>query len=562
MKITLLAMNSSFVHTSLALRTLSCALRADGREVTPLEYTVKDSRTRVLEELYATGADVYGFSCYIWNISELLPLAEELKRLMPHTIIVFGGPEVSFWTREELDLHPFVDFAVTGEGEDALPSLCRDIENGAAVAKYPDGIVTGGAFRGFEEQGIPYTEKEISEGRIVYYESSRGCPFRCAYCLSSVTSYGDGQKRVRSKSAQRALDDLMRFESPTSSIRVVKFVDRTFNFDRQRAKEIWRGLLDGKYTKKYHFEVCASLLDAESLEILSQAPDGKFQLEIGVQSTNPETLRASDRPDDTAAVLDALRRLRDIPGVHVHADLIAGLPLESYESFKRSFDGVFGLCDQLQVGFLKLLKGCRLREDAEKYGIVFSPRPPYEVLKTDSITFPELCRLKRVAALVDRLVSSERFAASLDFMIRATQENAPAPSPFEFFESLDEFLGKEVTAISGRALYEQMFAYARSRVKDTDTLREILHRLHYDYLLGESSPIPASMSVRCEAGLSPEYVTDKETKKSLLADAAANGHTPDSGATVAVRLCFVDGVVLVDRKNRVVLTSSEKKSEQ
>ena len=676
-----MAMNASYVHTSLALRTLSEALRAGGFEVTALEYTIKDSRTRILEELYACQSDVYGFSCYIWNINELLPLAEELKRLKPRAKIVLGGPEVSFWTPDELSLYPFVDFLVTGEGEDALPALCRDIENGVADVKYPDKTVEGGAFAGFEEQGIPYTDREITEGRIVYYESSRGCPFRCAYCLSSVTSYGSGQKRVRAKSAERTLRDLLRFESPGSSIKVVKFVDRTFNFDRERAKTIWRGLLgdgytksyhfevcaslldeesleilsrapDGKfqleigvqstsseallacdrpddtervldmlaklrgipgvhvhadliaglpfesyerfgesfdavfglcdqlqvgflkllngcklrleadrhgyvfgllgdgYTKSYHFEVCASLLDEESLEILSRAPDGKFQLEIGVQSTSSEALLACDRPDDTERVLDMLAKLRGIPGVHVHADLIAGLPFESYERFGESFDAVFGLCDQLQVGFLKLLNGCKLRLEADRHGYVFSPRPPYEVLKNNYIDFPDLCRLKRIAALVDRLVSSGRFDKSLDFIIKATVKSHSA---FEFFEGLDAYLGREVSTISGRALYEEVFALALSRVEDFSVLREILHRLHYDYLSGETSPVPASMSVRCRAGLAPEYVTDKGEKKALLAAAAARGCILDAGATVAVRFCFADGVVLIDRGKRVVV---------
>ena len=545
-----MAMNASYVHTSLALRTLSEALRAGGFEVTALEYTIKDSRTRILEELYACQSDVYGFSCYIWNINELLPLAEELKRLKPRAKIVLGGPEVSFWTPDELSLYPFVDFLVTGEGEDALPALCRDIENGVADVKYPDKTVEGGAFAGFEEQGIPYTDREITEGRIVYYESSRGCPFRCAYCLSSVTSYGSGQKRVRAKSAERTLRDLLRFESPGSSIKVVKFVDRTFNFDRERAKTIWRGLLGDGYTKSYHFEVCASLLDEESLEILSRAPDGKFQLEIGVQSTSSEALLACDRPDDTERVLDMLAKLRGIPGVHVHADLIAGLPFESYERFGESFDAVFGLCDQLQVGFLKLLNGCKLRLEADRHGYVFSPRPPYEVLKNNYIDFPDLCRLKRIAALVDRLVSSGRFDKSLDFIIKATVKSHSA---FEFFEGLDAYLGREVSTISGRALYEEVFALALSRVEDFSVLREILHRLHYDYLSGETSPVPASMSVRCRAGLAPEYVTDKGEKKALLAAAAARGCILDAGATVAVRFCFADGVVLIDRGKRVVV---------
>ena len=536
MKITLFALNASYVHTCLALRALAAPLRADGHDVTILEFTLKDTRARVLEALYDSAADIYGFSCYIWSITEILPLSAELSALCPDARIILGGPEVSFCAEDILRDNPHVCHVITGEGEDALRQLCRDLELGNA----PPSVINGGAYADFEQSGILYTPDELYGGQIFYYESCRGCPFHCAYCLSSVSSYG--KKRVRAKSAEKTLADLLEFEVEGASVKIIKLVDRTFNFDRERAKQILRGLCDEKYTKSYHFEICASLLDDETIDILRSAPHGKFQLEIGVQSTNEKTLSASDRTPDTSQVLHYLRRLRSVKGVHVHADLIAGLPCESYESFGRSFDDLFGLCDQLQLGFLKLLKGSPMRARAAEYGYRFSPRPPYEVLANNSISFTELCALKRVAALVERLANSGAFANSLDYIIR---QATPSRSPFRFFEAFDRHLGCDVALISGRALYERILGFASSHITQEQEMRELIHRLVLDFLIHETSPLPAELSVRLPSSLRPDLITDSTERKRLL---FLLGPDACAASTVFLRVCFLDGVQAIDRR--------------
>ena len=231
----------------------------------------------------------------------------------------------------------------------------------------------------FSQQGILYRDCEQTGG-ILYYESSRGCPYSCAYCLSSAT-HG-----VRMKTAEQTLADMEAFERLQAECKVIKFVDRTFNADKRRACAIWRGLLDEKFTKHYHFEVCASLLDEECFEVLSKFPKGKIQLEFGLQSTNEKTLLASSRHIQPQAVISSVRRIWEMGNIHVHLDLIAGLPFEDYNRFAQSFDDAYGCCDLLQLGFLKLLHGTELRNRAQEYGYLSLPKPPYTVLQTNWIS--------------------------------------------------------------------------------------------------------------------------------------------------------------------------------
>ncbi len=471
-KILLFALNSSYTHTNLAVRCIRKSLNASGFSADIAEFNLKDKRRRVLEHLVAADADIYGFSAYIWNIKELFMFAADLRKLRPDAKIVFGGPEVSFDCEEILAAHPYIDSIIKGEGETAFVRLAEMYDAGESLP----GIFDGGIYSDFAEQGTVYTSDELNEGsRVVYYESSRGCPFRCAYCLSAMSG------AVRAKSAAVTLSELAEFEK-IGHIKIIKFVDRTFNFDRERAKQIWRGLLSGEYTKNYHFEICAELLDEESFELLSKFPKGKIQLEIGVQSTNPETLRRVDRSPETLQLIKNIARLYEMGNMNIHADLIAGLPGENMVSFARSFDALFGKCDMLQLGFLKLLRGSKLRRDADDFGCVYSDTPPYEVLVTDCLSFDELCRLHEIDELCDRYCQPA-FKRALKLAVSRTD------SPFSLFYSLAQRFhsdGLKITEISQPRAYEAFYNY----MHDGDD-RELSELLSLDFLTSQNLSLPA-----------------------------------------------------------------------
>ena len=431
MKVVLFTLNGSWSHSNLALRCLRAPLEREGFFVELLERNLRDRTSHVLEELYAARGDIYGFSCYIWNLEPMLALAQTLKSLLPGCRIVLGGPEVSFGT-ERFDGMDWIDAIVCGEGEDAMLSLCQSVRDGIPFAR----LIQGNPSRDvMGEEGILY-RNEDAKGGILYYESSRGCPYSCAYCLSSAT-HG-----VRLKSAEQVLADLRAFERLEGDFRIIKFVDRTLNADGKRANAIWQALLGEEFTKHYHFEICASLLNEESFSILSRFPKGKIQLEIGLQSTHLPTLEAVSRHVDPQKVIDATKRIHAMGNIHVHLDLIAGLPYEDYGRFAKSFDHAYGCCDLLQVGFLKLLYGTRLREKAEEYGYCCLPNPPYTVQKSNWISYEEMMRLTHMAETLERYLESGRFVHTL-WLLTPQME-----SPFRFWEGLTDFL----RAFDGRPL--------------------------------------------------------------------------------------------------------------
>ena len=461
MKIVLFAINGSFSHSNLAIRCLRNPLERAGFEVVLIEHTLRDRTAHILEHLYREKADVYGFSCYIWNIEPMLTLAETLKSLLPKSKIVLGGPEVSYGL-ERFENTPWVDAIVRGEGEEAMLSLCQAIGEGK---DYPR--ISGGDAVTFSDAGVHYREGEETGG-ILYYESSRGCPYSCAYCLSSAT-HG-----VRFKSVEQTLDELLEFEKIHTNCKIIKFVDRTFNADVKRANAIWQALLDEKYTKSYHFEICASLLNEESFDILSRFPKGKVQLEIGLQSTNPKTLAASSRHIDAAKVIDAARRIRKVGNVHVHLDLIAGLPYEDYASFAKSFNDAYGASDMLQLGFLKLLHGTELRARAEEYEYCYLPTPPYTVLQSKWMSYDEMQRLTHMAEVLDRYLESGRFEHALWYL------TPQMPSPFAFWEGLSRHLEESDTRplqrISQPDAFRYLLEYAKRAIQTLDipTLKQML----------------------------------------------------------------------------------------
>ena len=331
-----------------------------------------------------------------------------------------------------------------------------------------------------QHDGILYRPGEKA-GDILYYESSRGCPYRCAYCLSSASG------RLKCKTAAETLSDLLSFEAKGIDCKVIKFVDRTFNADINRANEIWKGLLSDRFTKRYHFEICASLLNEESFAILSRFPKDKLQLEIGLQSTHLPTLEASARHISPQEVIAATKRVYEMGNIHVHLDLIAGLPFEGYERFAQSFDDAYGCCHMLQLGFLKLLHGTPLRENAEKYGYKFLRNAPYTVLENNRITYLELQKLSHIAELLERYFESGRFVHTLWYLTPLIK------SPFRFWEGLwDEIASlddRPLQQISQPDAFRYLYDYARKRYPvDEKTLKELLSA---DFMQGENKNPPA-----------------------------------------------------------------------
>lgn len=479
MKILLFAMNASYSHTNLAVRCLRDALEKCGYLPDIFEANLRDRRNEILQTLYLQNADVYGFSCYIWNITEMMSLASDLKALLPNAKIIFGGPEVSFDTYrfENLD---YIDCVICGEGENIISEICSSIEKGENIPKTVKAPKSDFA----NSEGILYRIDDYKAGEMLYYESSRGCPYNCSYCLSSA------EGAVRAKSAEQTLAELLEFEKMKERIKIIKFVDRTFNFNKKRANAIWEALADEKYTKNYHFEICASLLDEDSFKVLSKLPKGKIQLEIGLQSTNKRTLAEVSRHLCSEDIIVAAEKLHNMGNIHIHLDLIAGLPYESYESFKKSFNDAYFCCDMLQLGFLKLLHGTPLRENAGKYGIVYSKEPPYVVLETADISRNELYRLSEIADLLDRYYSSGKFSRCIDFAVKLSA------SPFDFYEGLNDYINatekRSIRKLSQTDAFRVLYGYVRGFM-NTEEAQHFEELMHEDFAEHEARRLPRSV---------------------------------------------------------------------
>lgn len=484
MKILLFALNGSYTHTNLAIRCLRHTLEEAGFEVQLLERNLRDRTAHILQDLVAAQADVIGFSTYIWNIRSMIDLARDLKSLCPDCRIIFGGPEVSYQTeRFCCDEYSFIDAIICGEGEDSLRSLCLKIQNREpfpriwAASSHPQ--------TNMPHNGILYRANDFPDGSMLYYESSRGCPYSCAYCLSSA------EKGVRYKDVEEVLTDLRSFEELPRHIRIIKFVDRTFNFSPQRANAIWKALLDDSFTRHYHFEICASLLNEESIEILRCFPKGKIQLEIGLQSTNVETLHAVARHIDPQMVLNKTQRIHEMGNIHIHLDLIAGLPYESYNRFAQSFDAAYPCCDLLQLGFLKLLHGTALRQKAEEFEYRYMHEAPYTVLQTKWITYAEMSRLTGISEILERYRESGKFDRCLNTVLNGTR------SPFRFYEGLYDFIaqrdGRHIQKISQPDAYRLLYEYTSAQLSEAEA--EVFSQaMHLDFTAGEVRKVPSFLN--------------------------------------------------------------------
>jgi len=471
MKTVLVALNSKYIHSSLAPWYLKAACGDGCGEIIVLEHTINDDLENVLSEVYCLKPDIAAFSCYIWNIGKVLHISENLKKVLPSVKIVFGGPEVSFDAVKIMAENPFIDYIITGEGEISFKSLLTAIKDLKAepdktllssieglVYRSCGDILSSNSYtviKDLDSLPSPYADEMLSStsGKVVYFESSRGCPFSCSYCLSSTF---DG---VRYFSLDRVKNELLKFIK--AGFKLVKFVDRTFNCNKTRAKEIFKYVIEHGENTLFHFEAAADLFDDEMIEILSKVPSGRIQLEVGIQSTNMQTLAEVNRISNLDRVFNNILRLRQHGNIHLHLDLIAGLPYEGFCSFKTSFNEVYALKPHnLQLGFLKMLKGSKIRREAHKYSYKFRNYPPYEVLSNSFIDFEEIIILKGIEEILERYYNSGRFIRTLEYVIGRYFDSA-----FDFYNSLYEYCknrGWLNNQLSSRQLYSIFLDYIRT----------------------------------------------------------------------------------------------------
>lgn len=484
MKILLAACNAKYIHSNLAVYDLKAYSSDYDEHVILREYTINQPKDEILKDIYSSGADVVCFSCYIWNISFVRELIRDLVKILPKTAFWAGGPEVSYDAEKFLTEMPEMTGVMVGEGEKTFHDLLEfyidgkdSLEEISGIAyRTGDKIIHNDWRELMDLSAIPFVYEHLEkfENRIIYYESSRGCPFSCSYCLSSI------DKKLRFRDLELVKKELQFFLD--HRVPQVKFVDRTFNCKHEHAMTIWKYILEhDNGVTNFHFEISADLLREEEMELMSQMRPGLIQLEIGVQSTNPETIRAIHRHMDLKKLEHCVNRVHSFRNIHQHLDLIAGLPYEDYDIFHQSFNDVYQMKpDQLQLGFLKVLKGSLMQKEAEVYGIVYKEKEPYEVLSTNWLTYGEVLKLKMVESMVEVYYNSGQFWHTLEYLVPFEKD------AFTFYEKLGSFYEKKgYSEISHSRMrrYEILLEYLK---EETDVPAEVAaQKMLYDLYLRE-----------------------------------------------------------------------------
>ena len=540
MKILLAACNAKYIHSNLAVYDLKAYSSDYDKEVLLREYTINQPKDEILKDIYGSGADVVCFSCYIWNISFVRELIRDLAKILPETAFWAGGPEVSYDAEKILTEMPEVTGVLVGEGEKTFHDLLEYYIDGKGSL----GEIRGIAYRDGEEirhngwrelmnlSEIPFVYEHLEEfeNRIIYYESSRGCPFSCSYCLSSI------DKKLRFRDLELVKKELQFFLD--YKVPQVKFVDRTFNCKHEHAMAIWKYILEhDNGVTNFHFEVSADLLRDEEMDLMAKMRPGLIQLEIGVQSTNPETIRAIHRHMDLDKLKRCVDRVHSFRNIHQHLDLIAGLPYEDYDTFHRSFNDVYQMKpDQLQLGFLKVLKGSLMQGEAEKYGIVHKEKEPYEVLSTNWLPYGDVLKLKAVESMVEVYYNSGQFQHTLEYLVPLAKD------AFTFYESLGAFYEKKgYSEISHSRMrrYEILLEYLQ---EETDvSVEKASQKMLYDLYLREK------LKKR------PSFAPDQKVYETAIWDYRKTNHIPKT-AHIEV---FEDGrAVLFDYERRDPLSNN------
>lgn len=490
MKLLLVAVNAKYIHSNLAIYSLRAYAKRFAEHIEIVEYTINHRVEQALQDIYAQKPDALAFSCYIWNLDFIERLLSDLAKILPDVPIFIGGPEVSYESAAFLREHPQITGVMKGEGEETFYRLCEVLLEGRKEelgripglllqeaaglteqvethqeaaegenreADAPQG--TGQACLDMDALPFPYENLEEFANRIVYYESSRGCPFTCSYCLSSI------EKKVRFRSLALVCRELDFFLE--KRVLQVKFIDRTFNCDRRRALAIWQYIKEhDNGVTNFHFEISADLLGEEEIALLSKLRPGQIQLEIGVQTTNSETLKEIQRKTDLKKLAENVEKIRRERNIHIHLDLIAGLPFEDLASFGNSFHQVYAMMpDQLQLGFLKVLKGSHMQKKAGEYELIYSEKPPYEVLKTRWLSYDDILLLKGVEEMVELYYNSGQFEKTISALLSCF------PDSFALYRALWEFYkenGYGLVSSSRMAKYEALrqfvIKYAPDRI--------------------------------------------------------------------------------------------------
>ena len=488
MKILLTAINAKYIHSNLAVYSLRAYAQSrvtdPDTEIALAEYTINQQTDDILMDIYRRKPDVLCFSCYIWNISFVRELIRDLVKILPKTAFWAGGPEVSYDAEKFLTEMPEMTGVMVGEGEKTFHDLLEfyidgkdSLEEISGIAyRTGDKIIHNGWRELMDLSAIPFVYEHLEkfENRIIYYESSRGCPFSCSYCLSSI------DKKLRFRDLELVKKELQFFLD--HRVPQVKFVDRTFNCKHEHAMTIWKYILEhDNGVTNFHFEISADLLREEEMELMSQMRPGLIQLEIGVQSTNPETIRAIHRHMDLKKLEHCVNRVHSFRNIHQHLDLIAGLPYEDYDTFHQSFNDVYQMKpDQLQLGFLKVLKGSLMQKEAEVYGIVYKEKEPYEVLSTKWLPYGDVLKLKAVESMVEVYYNSGQFWHTLEYLVPFEKD------AFTFYEKLGSFYEKKgYSEISHSRMrrYEILLEYLQ---EETDVPTEVAaQKMLYDLYLRE-----------------------------------------------------------------------------
>lgn len=549
MKILLITLDSKYIHANLAVRYLK--KYCGDFDIVIKEFTINQRPEYILGEILAEGPDLICFSCYIWNIDYIKDISYIIKESKSEARLLYGGPEVSFEIKELMESNPFIDFVIFGEGEETFKEFLEEIQKpspllrkikGLAFRENNEAIIneSRGLIDNLDIINYPYEPEEEFENKIIYYESSRGCPFSCSFCLSSI------DKKLRFFSMERVKRDLKMLLN--TKARQIKFVDRTFNADYRRSMEIMEYIVENnKNNITIHFEITADIINDQFLSFLGKMPVNMFQFEIGVQSLNVDTLCEIDRHMDKDKLSRAIREIGKNKNIHLHLDLIAGLPYEDYESFKKSFDGIYKLnAEKIQLGFLKVLKGTKIFRDKEKHGIKHTLKAPYEVICTKYISLGELLKLKNIEELVDKYYNEKYFNKSIKYAAGTWF----AESPFEFYSSFSDYWQKYDLynkAHSRKKLYRILYDYVKD-MKGIDD--EFIQALKFDYIFNNQfEELPDYLDRESEDRF-------KSLKKGLAHDVDfKNKYFPSSEEKIVndFRICQIGGNIILfiyrDREN-------------
>lgn len=524
MKVLLTAVNAKYIHSNLAIYSMKAYAEqkgCPGAEIQLAEYTINQQQDGILRGIYEKKPDLLCFSCYIWNISFVRELIRDVKKILPKTRIWVGGPEVSYDAEDFLKEMPQITGVICGEGEETFAEVVRTYAQWEKQEEEPKalGNILGVVYRegknliftgnrdilNMDELVFPYENLSLFEHKIIYYESSRGCPFSCSYCLSSI------DKKLRFRSVSLVKKELQFFLD--HQVPQVKFVDRTFNCKKEHAMEIWKYIKEhDNGITNFHFEIAADLLTEEEIGLIAAMRPGLIQLEIGVQSTNEKTLQEIRRKTSFQEICKKVRAVAEGENVHQHLDLIAGLPYEDYKSFQKSFCDVYALRpQQLQLGFLKVLKGAYMEEMADAYGCVYKSKEPYEVLKTKWLTYGEISRLKGIEEMTEVYYNSGQFFYTLEALVKEF------PDAFTMYEELADFY-------KGKGY----FAVSHARISRYEILREFLQEKGIQYLEFYDQLMVLDLYARENLKTRPSWAMDlKPYKRQIQAFYAKEEEQPE-----------------------------------